>query len=302
MKSFLEEYGFAILATIVVILLIMMISPVGMTIRDSFADIVLRFSSTSENSIDNAGAKLDNLLSNIGAGKGDVITFEEYEGYDFIILDDQSDRMLVMLLNGSSIKSPWSTSGETYDFGGGSTALKYAGNDLDVALEGYYETLPESIKDKILPTVIYQNIYDHRGLTEGHEDLWDDVLSHAYVHNYRKTETAGLFETYITRVDNTEPLLIGERHCFAASVKEIVNFLGTTEVHHEDVYSKMFKNGKYLTSIWLRDSRPLYEGRYAALNVNKNAQAVSFSDPTSSIDIRPCFWIEKEGLNFLVKH
>lgn len=43
MKSFLEEYGFAILSAIVVILLIMMISPVGDAVKDSLSGTVNKF-------------------------------------------------------------------------------------------------------------------------------------------------------------------------------------------------------------------------------------------------------------------
>lgn len=52
MKAFLEEYGFSILAAIVVILLIMMISPVGVSIKKSLGSIVNKFDGTVSNGID----------------------------------------------------------------------------------------------------------------------------------------------------------------------------------------------------------------------------------------------------------
>ena len=52
MKSFLEEYGFAILAAIVVILLIAMASPVGNLIRDSIKGVVVKFSNKTNSMLD----------------------------------------------------------------------------------------------------------------------------------------------------------------------------------------------------------------------------------------------------------
>ena len=61
MKAFLQEYGFSILAAIVIILLIMMISPVGVSIKESLNSVVTNFSSTAENGIDNVNV-FDNIL------------------------------------------------------------------------------------------------------------------------------------------------------------------------------------------------------------------------------------------------
>lgn len=52
MKAFLEEYGFAILATIIVILIIMMISPVGISIRESLRSVVFKFDGSVQNGLD----------------------------------------------------------------------------------------------------------------------------------------------------------------------------------------------------------------------------------------------------------
>ena len=52
MKSFLEEYGFAILAAIVVIVLILMASPVGQAIKAALLNVVEKFTNTTESAID----------------------------------------------------------------------------------------------------------------------------------------------------------------------------------------------------------------------------------------------------------
>lgn len=62
MKAFFEEYGFSILAAIVVIILIMMISPVGVTIRNSLDGMVRKFDSAVSN---NVGGLEDKIFNNI---------------------------------------------------------------------------------------------------------------------------------------------------------------------------------------------------------------------------------------------
>lgn len=58
MKAFLEEYGFSILAAIVVILLIMMISPVGVSIKSALGGMVGRFDGSVQNGLSTMDARL----------------------------------------------------------------------------------------------------------------------------------------------------------------------------------------------------------------------------------------------------
>ena len=54
MKAFLEEYGFVILIAIVIILLIVMATPVGNSIKASVLGLVDRFSGTATSKLDKA--------------------------------------------------------------------------------------------------------------------------------------------------------------------------------------------------------------------------------------------------------
>lgn len=56
MKSFLEEYGFAILAAIVVILLIAMCTPVGNLIKNQITSVVDSFASKTTSKLDSIDA------------------------------------------------------------------------------------------------------------------------------------------------------------------------------------------------------------------------------------------------------
>ena len=76
MKAFLEEYGFVILIAIVIILLIVMATPVGNSIKASVLGLVDRFSGTATSKLDKAdqGDFTVNLrqASNVGNTTADV--------------------------------------------------------------------------------------------------------------------------------------------------------------------------------------------------------------------------------------
>lgn len=74
MKAFLEEYGFAILSAIVVIILIMMISPVGTKIKESLTGITHSFTETADSGLDTASDKLKSSLEEIS---GESVISEE---------------------------------------------------------------------------------------------------------------------------------------------------------------------------------------------------------------------------------
>lgn len=58
MKAFLEEYGFSILAAIVVIVLIMMISPVGVSVRTALGGMVGKFDGSVQNGLSTMDARM----------------------------------------------------------------------------------------------------------------------------------------------------------------------------------------------------------------------------------------------------
>lgn len=54
MKSFLEEYGFAILAAIVVVLLIAMATPIGNLVKTKLQSVIGSFGNQTEAQLNNA--------------------------------------------------------------------------------------------------------------------------------------------------------------------------------------------------------------------------------------------------------
>lgn len=82
MKAFLEEYGFSILSAIVVILLIMMISPVGTSVKESLGGIITSFTGTANEGLDNASNVLANNLNALGSQSQNSETSNVcYSGY-----------------------------------------------------------------------------------------------------------------------------------------------------------------------------------------------------------------------------
>ena len=75
MKAFLEEYGFVILIAIVIILLIVMATPVGNSIKASILGLVDRFSGTATSKLDKAdqGDFTANLRQSAETGKPVVL-------------------------------------------------------------------------------------------------------------------------------------------------------------------------------------------------------------------------------------
>lgn len=117
MKSFLEEYGFAILAAIVVILLIMMTSPVGTAVKDSLSSIVTKFTNTGDESVTTGNIGMYYAMSLSGASVGDTIVFDDLPDSRFLILNEKDGYTHVLLISGEQDKAIYSD-GAVEDFGG----------------------------------------------------------------------------------------------------------------------------------------------------------------------------------------
>ena len=93
MKAFLEEYGFVILIAIVIILLIVMATPVGNSIKASILGLVDRFSGTATSKLDKADQgdftvnlrQAANTGSTTAAVKVDINSDSTTDRYSFTI-------------------------------------------------------------------------------------------------------------------------------------------------------------------------------------------------------------------------
>lgn len=94
MKSFLSEYGFAILSTVVVILIIMMISPVGNSVKEALKGTVIKFSGSAENGLDNIPAFDFYNTSNQTTFDGSVYSGDLFfgpMGYLYVVSSDDTN-------------------------------------------------------------------------------------------------------------------------------------------------------------------------------------------------------------------
>lgn len=113
MKAFLQEYGFSILAAIVVILLIMMVSPVGVSIKESLKSVVTNFSATAENGIDNVNV-FDDIFQEeklpvylLDTGDGPAAYIKKTNGnYDAFLLEDAGDGKYYVVESASDLEGP----------------------------------------------------------------------------------------------------------------------------------------------------------------------------------------------------
>ena len=98
MKAFLEEYGFVILIAIVIILLIVMATPVGNSIKASVLGLVDRFSGTATSKLDKAdqGDFTVNLRQATGGSmKVDINSDSTTDNYKYMVTYVEGGKTLV---------------------------------------------------------------------------------------------------------------------------------------------------------------------------------------------------------------
>ena len=131
MKSFLEEYGFAILAAIIVIVLIMMVSPVGVAIRGSIDSVVLKFTGVADNGLDSASDKVGKMLNNI-----------QEEPLEMMNIDSENQFLAIYKLKSGVFDNNKSTCQVVYD-------IRYGFVDSDCDNQSY-KILPDGSRKIVL--------------------------------------------------------------------------------------------------------------------------------------------------------
>lgn len=151
MKKFFEEYGFVILAAIVVILLIAMATPIGTLIRTNISHIVESFGEKTTQ-------KLDYVMREYQAK--DVI---EVAGKKLTIMENLGNDKYLVLAEKENYKRGFNCTNVVDGVCKDSTNnLKpiYANSTVDNYLNTeYYDKLPEIIKNAIVEQNISQNFY-----------------------------------------------------------------------------------------------------------------------------------------------
>lgn len=234
MKKFLSDYGFTILAAIVVITLITFGSPIGSTIQKQTTNIVQSLGKVAENDlnkIDDSVSLVD--LTNINKSgvvgdfsrKGNLVTIN---GTQYRVLDVNGTQAKVMSMKdvGNTVYSDGTLA--MFDRYKG---LQYAGSGLDQAMISYYNEIPADIQKAIVEQNINQSMYQQNSGTNA-SATFSSFSSAAFNEN-----TVSGADYYLTRITDIN---VGNRKVYALDIDDVISYLGTNSTPQD--IGEMFWN------------------------------------------------------------
>lgn len=278
MKKFLSDYGFTILAAIVVITLIMFSSPISSAIQKQTANTVQSLGKVTNNDlnkIDNSVSLID--LTNINKSgvvgdfsrKGNLVTIN---GTQYRVLDVNGTQVKVMsIVNIGS--STFNSSSVTTLFGS-YVGQKYADSTLDQAMTTYYNGLPEAIQNAIVQQNINQTIH-FLSFDVPVEKIATSVTSRGY--------------DYI--VEKKGEINVGNRKVYALDVDDVFEYLGPGFTWKQ-LNKMVFDTENTISrSAWLRSARSS-DGGTGAFRLGGSEGSLAADDCRGSIEVHPAFVID----------
>ena len=264
MKKFLSEYGFAILAAIVVILLIAICSPVSNLIQTKVENVITSFANKTSMKL----GSVENGIS--GDGQHKVVAGMPKKS-DLITIDGQEYR--VLSINGTQAKVlAMYDANITYfnNYSGGGES-RYEGSVVDNYLENtFYPSL--SFKDAIIKKDITQNMYRNASKIDRTESI-PVGLRHVYL-----LDMEDLFEY----LDNGDDWIDGEQ----------------IKVMFYDTYFVEL-NQSPCSDIWLRSSSTDYTSHAWRISTYGEYANLSLFNCWDNADaIRPAFVIDLSKIDF----
>ena len=185
MKSFFEEYGFVILAAIIVILLIAMATPIGTLIRSNISHIVESFGEKTNQKLDYAMREYQtkDIITLSGAyKKGD-----KYEDLSLVVMENLGNDKYLVLAPTEYNKNGLTNFGCIANEGNnacasGSPNNNYATSMINEKLNGelFYDKLSDSLKEAIVEQNVVQYKYTSSPFSyettkdNGRSDYWND--------------------------------------------------------------------------------------------------------------------------------
>lgn len=227
MKKFFEEYGFVILAAIVVILLIAIATPIGTLIRTNTSHIVESFGEKTTQKLDYA-MREDQAKNVIEIAAKNVI---EVAGKKLTIMENLGNDKYLVLAEYQSYDKGFNTEEKTSVYKN-STVDDYLSNE-------YYNKLPETIRNAIVEQNISQTEYS----------------ANAFEWNSNRYS----FDS--SKVIGSTP--VGTRKVFLPSAKELLNVVNVNNQKEMETFLKDSNGNSY--HMWLRDkfdSYALYANYY----------------------------------------
>lgn len=304
MKSFFEEYGFVILAAIIVILLIAMATPIGTLIRSNISHIVESFGEKTTQ-------KLDYTMREYQAK--DII---EVEGHKLTIMKNLGNDKYLVLDEKQTYNKGFNKCDEYKDGKCVKGRNEYANSIVDKWLEEtYYNNLPTSIKNAIVSQNISQNFYNSGLKNEQNSDYkyqqhnscpadqtrcWTVPVNGETNYlwgndNWKKYNAvsgksgAYAFNENLKRTEN-----IGERKVFLPSADELRNIVNYNDSKEMEDFLQTKTNPYYM---WLRDAY----GSYALCAGCSYRSLNSAHVWLSGISVRPAFVLDLSKVSYSAK-
>ena len=174
----------------------------------------------------------------------------------------------------------------TATFADGSTGQKYAGGSLDNFFTGWFNTLTSDAKAAIVDKNIVQDMW--WGSNNGDPDYWG---SYGGTSVYQVSLKAGA------------TLAIGDRHVYALSIQDIIDYLEVTpqmtfqNTTLNDTNLKAFL-GDVNATCWLRSANANFSGKACLV---QSSQQLSYDDATDDKKAYPAFQIDLSKIEFSVE-
>ena len=290
MKKFFENYGFAALIPIVVIVLIIIATPVGNSVENATTSMIGSFKNSVVTSLNYtlfpgqilkvAGKKMI-VLSNQGDNKYLVMDLSRHDNIKFNSNQNGQDDNKCSVIDNKS-----DTSGciNTYE---NSTVDNYLENTV-------YPNLPKEIKDAIIPFEIQQSKYikikdSNRYKFDTNKKGWMIKDGNNWVQSDRYIPRKGLpgahlfkFETHIGNVI--------ERHLFVPSIAELESITDFNDEYQTSSFLSIVNNRFFL----VRDAN--YNN---ILTIDYDRNSIRNTISTSSyFGVNPTFVIDLSNIEY----
>lgn len=300
MKSFFENYGFTILASIVVILLITMASPISSLIRNNISNIIEGFGDKTSQRLNDAMRELQ---------PKDII---EVAGKKLTIMKNLGkDKFLVLADNAKKGQYNNNNNNHNYD---NSIVDNYLENE-------YFNKLPLTIKNAIIPQIITQTMYDSSYDLKNEKEsdyryqqdqscpnegwCWTIPVNGEDKYYWGKTNGKENWQIYNAILGKPGSVTfkgtikdinqIGERKVFLPSVVEIRNIVNYNDSKEMEDFLLSKTNPYYM---WLRDGY----GKVSVLSMHAAGRSLDNNGvDLDFLTIRPSFVIDLSKVSYTVK-
>lgn len=280
MRKFLEEYGFTILAVIVIISLIVISSGIASPVFNAIKNIMTSTGdkTTTIKNYDNEDVDIltkewkplemtdvemetkDNISIIGNFTPGQIVSIGDSQ-YRVLAADGTKVKVLSLSAQGSSI------------FGYSTT---YADSILDNTLNNFYTNLPKEIKESIVDEEVSQSYYKLENGTLAGADL---QITHDDTSN-----------NYYFKLINT--VNVGNRKVYALGIEDIIEYFGNT-ISNTELNKFVFNSDTMYSDVWLRSGTDvensgmaLFASNGKILN-NRSVSGGSYSyHPVFTLDLR----------------